>query len=116
MATVATPVPTPNDGLAPEKRRSIERQVYEQEYGTGSYAAATANGKLPNPSTPATLSRAVTSRADMRTMVARHIDSNATLADVRREDELDCAVLQHVRIEVVALGPVRRAFNIPLRT
>ena len=116
MAMVATPVPTPNDVLASKTRRSIERQVYAQENGVGSYAAATANGKLPNPSTSATLSRAVTSRADMRTMVARHIDSNATLADVRREDELDCAVLQHVRIEVVALGPVCRTFNIPLRT
>ena len=88
MAMVATPVPTPNDGLAPEKRRSIKRQVYEQENGVGSYAAATANGELPNPST--TLPRAVTSRADMRTMVARHIDSNATLADVRREDDRTC--------------------------
>ena len=94
MAMVATPLPTPNDGLAPEKRRSIERQVYEQEYGVGSYAAATANGKLPNPSTSATLSRAVTTRADTRadtrTMVAHYIDSNATLADVRRDDDRTC--------------------------
>ena len=80
----------PNDGLASEKRRSIERQVYAQEYGVGSYAAATANGKLPNPSTSATLSRAVTTRADTRTMVAHYIDSNATLADVRRDDDRTC--------------------------
>ena len=44
-ATVPTPVPVPNDVIAPEKRRSIERQVYEQENGVGSYAAAAANGK-----------------------------------------------------------------------
>ena len=90
MAMVPTPVPTPNDGLASEKRRSIERQVYEQENDVRSYAAATANGKLPNPSTSATRSSAVTTRADTRTMVAHYIDSNATLADVRRDDDRTC--------------------------
>ena len=37
-----------DDVITPEKQQRIKRQVYEQENGIESYAAATANGKSPN--------------------------------------------------------------------
>ena len=106
MATVPKPVPTPNDVIAPEKLQRIERQAYEQENGVGSYAAATAKDKSPNVSAPAILASAAVSPADMRAMVARHIDSNATLADVRREDDRYVLTLH-----VTARGQVTRTIE-----
>jgi len=44
--------------------------------------------------------------ADMRTMVARHIDSNATLEDVRREDDRYVLTLR-----VTARGQVTRTME-----
>ena len=76
-----------DDVIAPEKLQRIKRQVYEQENGIESYAAATANGKSPNLSASAAPPVPSPTPADVRTMVVRHIDSNATLDDVRREDD-----------------------------
>ena len=76
-----------DDVIAPEKLQRIKRQVYVQENGIESYAAATANGKSPNLSASAVPPVPLLTPADVRTMVVRHIDSNATLDDVRREDD-----------------------------
>ena len=76
-----------DDVIAPEKLQRIKRQVYVQENGIESYAAATANGKTPNIAASAAAPVPLLTPADVRTMVVRHIDSNATLDDVRREDE-----------------------------
>ena len=105
MATAPTPVPTPNDVIALEKLQRIERQVYEQENGVGSYAAA-ANGKSPNVSTSAAPLSHSPTPGDMRTMVARHIDRNATLEDVRREDDRYVLTLR-----VTARGQVTRTME-----
>ena len=72
-----------DDVITPEKQQRIKRQVYEQENGIESYAAATANGKSLNLSASAAPPVPSPTPADVRTMVVRHIDSNATPEDVR---------------------------------
>ena len=89
---VPVPVPVPNDVIAPEKLRSIERQVYEQENGVGPYAAAAASAKSPAVPASSTL--------------ARHIDSSATLEDVRRENDRYVLTLR-----VTARGQVTRTIE-----
>ena len=110
VATVPTPLPMLNDVIAPEKLRRIERQAYEQENGVGSYAAAAANGKSANvsvsASAPATIPSVAQSPLDVRTMVARHIDSNATLEDVRSEGDRYVLTLR-----VTARGQVTRSIE-----
>ena len=108
ISTVPTPVIGPNDIIAPETRRRIEREAYELENGVGTYAAAAASGKSPAASAPAALHAHSQTQmpADMRTMVARHIDSNATLEDVRREDDRYVLTLR-----VTARGQVTRTME-----
>ncbi len=106
MPTVPTPVPMPNDVIAPEKLQRIERQAYEQENGVGSYAAATAGGKSLTASASEAPSAPTQSSADMRALVARLVDSNATLEDVRREDDRYVLTLR-----VTARGQVTRTIE-----
>lgn len=103
-----TPVPVPNDVIAPDKLRRIERQVYEQENGEGLYAAAVAaaSGKSPVAVASALPPAPAQTPADIRTMVARHIDSNATLEDVRREGDRYVLTLR-----VTARGQVTRTIE-----
>jgi hypothetical protein len=106
--TLPTPALVPNDVIAPDKLQRIERQVYEQENGAGSYSAAAVatNGKSPAVPAFAALSAPSQTPPDMRTMLTRHIDSNATLEDVRRED--DGYVLT---LRVTARGQVTRTIE-----
>ena len=106
VATVPPLVPTANDVIAPEKLRRIQRQAYEQENGVGSYAAAAANSKSPTAPAPVVAPAQLPAPADMRAMVARHIDSNATLEDVRSEDNRYVLTLR-----VSARGQVTRTIE-----
>lgn len=105
-ATVPTPVPGPNDAMAPDRQQRIERQAYEQENGVASqpHAEGPINGKSVNP--PAPSPTTLQPPVDARAMVARHVDSNATLDDVRREDDRYVLTLR-----VTARGQVTRTME-----
>ncbi|MEO7254083.1 MAG: hypothetical protein ABIZ64_07565 [Casimicrobium sp.] len=107
-ATVPTPVPTPNDVIAPQKLRRIEGQEYAQENGMGSTAAAATS--TPSAITTGAASAAPPASArtptDMRAMLARHVDSNAALEDVRLEDGRYVLALR-----VTARGQVTRTME-----
>lgn len=104
VATVPTSVPTSNDVIASEKLQRIERQEYEQENGVGSYAASAANGKPANGSAASPAHSQTPT--EMRAMLTRHIDSNATLEDVRREADRYVLTLR-----VTARGQVTRTME-----
>ena len=106
MPTVPTPVPVPNDVIAPDKLQRIERQVYEQENGVGPHAAAAPGGKSSTAPASATQPAPSPAPADMRAAVTRHIDSNATLEDVRSEGERYVLTLS-----VTARGQVTRTIE-----
>ena len=98
VETVPTPVPVAIDIIAPEKLRSIERpEVYEQENGIGSYPGAASSGQSPTASASRMLASAAPSPTELRTTVLRHIDSSATLENVRREDDRYLLTLQATR-------------------
>ena len=102
-ATAPTPVPTPNDVITPEKLRRIEGQAYEQENGAASIAA----GTTITQSASTTASAAPAQKpADVRAMLAQHVDSNATLEDVRLENDRYVLTLR-----VTARGQVTRTIE-----
>ncbi len=79
--------------INPKTMSKIKRQEYEMENGVGAYAATTAPEK---PAAP----------FDIRAAVARHIDSNATLEDVRSENDRYVLTLR-----VTARGQVTRTME-----
>ena len=98
-----TPVPTPNDVITPEKLRRIEGQAYEQENSVASIAA----GMTITQSASKTAFAAPPQKpADVRAMLAQHVDSNATLEDVRLEDDRYLLSLR-----VTARGQVTRTIE-----
>ena len=79
--------------INPATLSKITRQEYEMENGVGAYGAPPAS---PKPAAP----------TDMRAAVARHVDSNATLEDVRRENDRYVITLR-----VTARGQVTRTME-----
>ena len=107
-ASVPTPVPAPNDVISPEKLRHIEGQAYEQENGaapTGA-AATKAPAEITTASASTTPAALTQTPADMRAMMARHVDSNATLEDMRLESDRYVLTLR-----VTARGQVTRTME-----
>ncbi len=85
--------PAEQSKINPATLNKITRQEYEMENGVGAYSAAPAS---PKPAAP----------VDMRNAVARHIDSNATVVDVRRE-----ADRYVITLHVTARGQVTRTIE-----
>jgi hypothetical protein len=85
----------------------LERQEYELENGVGSYAAAVAAAKSSTTATTNATAPSVPQTPEAtRTMVARYIDRNASLEDVRREGDRYVLTLR-----VTARGQVTRTIE-----
>ena len=83
--------------INPATLSKIARQVYEMENGVGTYGAASSAAAPPS---------AAAAPVDMRSSMARHVDSSATLEEVRREGDRYVLTLR-----VTARGQVTRTME-----